>query len=234
MAVALAAAAVSADAMLLVHRMPTLAVTPPGSGDGAAYLLLASDSRERLSGRDRTRYADRTQADGERADLVLVLRRPAGGEPRLVSIPRDLFVGAAAGSPHRLGMALGDGPQAMVTSLCTDLGIGVDPTRSHHALDVLGQTAGRLDDPLTVQRALWSVGPRLRRDGGLGVVAAGSLARDLRAALHSGRLATVPVRQSATAVPVAFPTRDTDTALEPFRTRTCADRSPTPNTPHTG
>lgn len=308
MAVALAAAAVSADAMLLVHRMPTLAVTPPGSGDGTAYLLLASDSRERLSGRDRTRYADRTQSDGERADLVLVLRRPAGGQPRLVSIPRDLFVGATAGSPHRLGMALGDGPQAMVTSLCTDLGIGVDhvavldfrglidlvdtvgpvtvstpapmrdrrarlaipaagthhlggeqalawvrsrhpevlvggrwttpadadPTRSQHALDVLGQTAGRLDDPLTVQRALWSVGPRLRRDGGLGVVAAGSLARDLRAALHSGRLSTVPVRQSATAVPMAFPTRDTDTALEPFRTRTCADGSPTPNTPHTG
>ncbi|HEX5523485.1 MAG TPA: hypothetical protein VFX53_08550, partial [Pedococcus sp.] len=124
--VALALAAVSVDATLLVHRMPTLAVTPPGSGGGTAYLLLASDSRERLSGRDRRQYADRTQSEGERADLVLVLRRPAGGEPRLVSIPRDLFVGAAAGSPHRLGMALGDGPQAMVTSLCTDLGIGVD------------------------------------------------------------------------------------------------------------
>jgi hypothetical protein len=143
----------------------------------------------------------------------------------------------AAGT-HQLG---GEQALAWVRSRHPEVLVGgrwttpadADLTRSHHALDVLGQTAGLLDDPLTVQRALWSVGPRLRRDGGLGVVAAGSLARDLRAALHSGRLSTVPVRQSATAVPIAFPTRDTDTALEPFRTHTCADGSE-PNMPHTG
>src|SRR5699024_400742 len=40
--------------------------------------------------------------------------------------PRDLYVGRGRGTPHRLGLALEDGPQAMVDSLCRDVGVGVD------------------------------------------------------------------------------------------------------------
>ncbi len=121
-----AVSAVVGDGLLLVHRMPAISVDVPGSGDGATYLLLASDSRERLDGPDSRLYRDSAQATGERADLVLVLRVPKRGRPRLLSIPRDLYVGADRQKAHRLGLALHDGPQAIVDSMCQDLGIGVD------------------------------------------------------------------------------------------------------------
>jgi LCP family protein required for cell wall assembly len=286
---------VTGDAALLLHRAPRVPVTLPGSDDGTAYLLLGSDSRGRLPEADRARYADRHQASAERADLVMVLRTDEDGTARLLSIPRDLYVGAGSGRPHRLGLALADGPQAMVDSLCRDLGVGVDHvaildfrglvdlvdatggvtvttteplrdrrsglllpragtqaldgeqalawvrsrqpealrhgrwvpvtdadrTRTTHAVDVMRQAAGALDDPFAAQRAAWAVGPRVRRDGGLGALEGASLARHLRQALSAGRVSTVPVRQTTTTVPVAFPTAGTEAALEPFRSASC-------------
>lgn len=294
-AVGVAVAAVAADAAVLLRRSPTVTVTTPGSGEGTAYLLLASDSRERLDDGDRRRYADRMQATGERADLVMVLRRPEGGEPELVSLPRDLYVGSRANGRHRLGLALSRGPQAVVTALCGDLGIGVDhvavldfrglidlvdtvggvdvsttaptrddraglhldrpgphhldgqqalawvrsrhpqvlvdgrwaspahwdPTRTSHAVEVLGQVTERLDGPLAAHRVAWSAAPRVRRDTGLGVREAASLALDLRAALQSGRVRTVPARMTTTQVPLAFVTPETEEALRPLRSASC-------------
>ena len=118
--------AVGVDAWLLVHRVPTLAVSTPPTGAGTTYLVLASDSRERLSPADRDRYADRNQASGERADLVLVVDVPEHGEATAYSLPRDLYVGRERGRPHRLGLSLQDGAQAVVDSLCRDVGVGVD------------------------------------------------------------------------------------------------------------
>lgn len=297
-ALALLAAVVAADAALLLHRAPTVEVTTPGSGDGTAYLLLGSDSRERLPEADHARYADRHQASRERADLVMVLRAPDRGRAQLLSIPRDLYVGAGSGRPHRLGLALADGPQAMVDSLCRDLGVGVDHvavldfrglvdlvdatggvtvttreplrdnksglrlpragaqvmdgaqalawvrsrqpealregrwvpvadadrTRTAPAVEVLGQAADRLTDPVAAQRAAWAVAPRVRRDADLGVVEAAQLTVHLREALATDRVSTVPVRQTTTRVPVAFPTSGTEAALEPFRTGSCRAR----------
>jgi len=294
-AVGLIVAVVAADTSVLLHRSPTVEVDAPGSDDGTAYLLLASDSRARLTGSDARRYKDAAQAEGERADLVMVLRSPAAGDPQLLSIPRDLFVGATGTSPHRLGMALERGPQAMVDSLCDDLGIGVDhvavldfsglvdlvdaaggvtvrtdgptfdrraglqlrrggehrldghaalawvrsrdagvlvdgkwrrpsdfdPTRTTHAADVLGQTTRSLRNPARLQAAAWAVGPQTRRDDDLGLRGLAQLALDLRYAVASGRVHTVPVRLTRTAVPVAFPTTTTRAVLEPFRTSTC-------------
>jgi LCP family protein required for cell wall assembly len=152
-------AALVADAGLLARRSPTVEVSLPGAGDGTAYLLLGSDSRGRLPEADRARYADRAQATGERADLVLVLRTGGEGPPRLLSIPRDLYVGRAAGRPHRLGLALADGPQAMVDSLCRDVGIGVDHVAVldfRGLIDLVDATGGVVvttDAPLRDRRA---------------------------------------------------------------------------------
>jgi hypothetical protein len=96
-----------------------------------------------------------------------------------------------------------------------------DPTRTRHAVEVLGQAAGRLDSPLTAQRALWHAGPRVRRDEDLDLRGLAALALGLRSALESGRVSTVPVELTDTEVPVAFPTSGTDEALEPFRTPSC-------------
>lgn len=290
---------VVADGLVVTRRVPTVAVTAPGSDDGTTYLLAASDSRDRLATEDRQRYADRHQPAGERADLVLLLREDAAGRSTLYSVPRDLYVGQRRGSPHRLGLALQDGPQSLVDSLCQDLGIGVDhvlvvdmaalvqlvdvtsgvtvrvdrptrdvrarldlssagahhldgrgalawvrsrspqvlvdgrwtrdptadPTRTTHARDVLTQVADRLDDPVTVQRAAWSVGPRLRRDGDLGPLGMLALGRSLRDALAAGREVTVPARVRGTAVPFAFVTPATTRALEPLASDGCASET---------
>lgn len=291
--------AVVVDAVAVVHRVPTFSVTAPGSDVGTTYLLAASDSRERLAAEDRDRYADRHQPTGERADLVLLLRRDADGRSTLYSVPRDLYVGQGRGKPHRLGLALQDGPQALVDSLCRDLGVGVDhtllvdmdalvrlvdatggvsvrvdrptrdvraqldlatagehhvdgrgalawvrsrspqvlvdgrwvpdttadPTRSAHAKDVLAQVADRLDDPVTLHRAAWSVGPRLRRDDDLGPRGLATLGASLRDALDAGNEVTVPARVKGTAVPFAFVTPATTRALEPLVSDGCAPAS---------
>lgn len=123
---AVLAGLVATDVGVLVHRLPTFTVHVPTSGGSEVFLLLASDSRQRLGPADRQKYADPLQAQGERADLVYVLRTGGGHDPALLSVPRDLYVGSLTHDPHRLGMTLQLGPQAMVDSLCRDLGVGVD------------------------------------------------------------------------------------------------------------
>lgn len=293
LALVLVVALVVGDAILLVHRTPTVQVSPPGSDSGTTYMLVASDSRDRLSATDRRRYADAHQPRGERADLVLLLRAPRTGPARLYSLPRDLYVGEERGDPHRLGLALTDGVQGLVDSLCADVGVGVDhvvvadfaalidlvdvvggvpltvaaptrdrqaelalpagpqrldgrqalawvrsrhpevrqgatwvgdtaadPTRSTHAAQVLSGVSGALDDPLTVQRALWAAGPSLRRDSGLGLPQLVTLARHLRGAAAAG-VVTVPSRFTNTLVPFAFVTDETTVTLQPLRSRAC-------------
>ena len=281
------------DALVLSARVSRLQVSPSRSGGGTTYLLVASDSRERLDAADQRRYADANQPHGERADLVLLLRAPQDGPARLYSVPRDLYVGEERDAPHRLGLSLADGPQALVDSLCADVGVGVDhvvvadfaalvdlvdtvggvpvtlaaptrdrraqldllagpqrldgrqalawvrsrhpelkrggrwvadraadPTRSTHAAQVLGGVSAALDDPVTVQRALWAAGPSLRRDGGLRVPQILSLARALRGAAAAGVVA-VPARFEDTAVPFAFVTEETTAALRPLQSPGC-------------
>jgi len=287
------------DGFLVTRRVPTVALEAAGSQDGTTYLIAASDSRDRLGAEDRERYADRNQPHGERADLVLLLHRDAEGRSTLYSLPRDLYVGQRRGSPHRLGLALQDGPQSLVDSLCQDLGVGVDhvlvvdmaalvslvdiaggvtvrvarptrdvraeldlptageqhldghgalawvrsrspqvladgqwvpdraadPTRTSHAKEVLSQLVRRLDDPLTIQRAAWAVGPRLRRDDGLGTTGLVRLARSLQDALDDGSEVTVPARVRGTSVPFAFVTPETTRALQPLVSEGCVSAS---------
>ncbi len=122
----LAAAAVLLDVVALAHRVPTTEVTDTRHGAGTAYLLLGSDSRERLTGEDADRYADADQASGERADVVMLLLHPADEPAKVLLVPRDLYVRPAVGPAYRLGISLDEGPQALVDHLCDDLGIGVD------------------------------------------------------------------------------------------------------------
>jgi hypothetical protein len=87
---------------------------------------------------------------------------------------------------------------------------------------VLGQALAGLDDPVSVQRALWSAGPRVRRDDGLGPVGLFMLARDLRSALAGRRLTVLPARASTTEVPFAFPTAETRAVLDAWRSPRCS------------
>jgi LCP family protein required for cell wall assembly len=87
---------------------------------------LGSDSRAFItSAADRARYADPAQAEGERADLVALLRVPDAGPSRLLVIPRDLLL-TTGGSFRRLTTSLMSGPGNVATSLCAGLGVGTD------------------------------------------------------------------------------------------------------------
>jgi LCP family protein required for cell wall assembly len=99
--------------------------SPPG---GTTYLLVGSDSRAGItSAADRASFGDSSQSPGENADLVLLLRVPdSGGRPRLLSVPRDLFVFVRPTGLGRLGPTMRDGPQVLADSICRTLGIGVD------------------------------------------------------------------------------------------------------------
>ena len=47
-------AVLAANTAMLVSRVPTVSAKLPGSGAGSTVLLVASDSRERLTGQDRS------------------------------------------------------------------------------------------------------------------------------------------------------------------------------------
>lgn len=73
-----------------IDSTPDVADRPSG-GSGANYLLVGTDSREELSDAERNEFGTGT-AEGTRADTVMLLHVPSGGEPTLVSLPRDSYV----------------------------------------------------------------------------------------------------------------------------------------------
>ncbi len=103
-------------------------VALPGAGGGAVnYLLVGSDSRSFVEGSaDTDSFGSSTGVPGARADMIMVLHIPAAGAPVLLSVPRDLVVEFPNLGEHRVTLALTKGPQLLVDTLCTSLGIGID------------------------------------------------------------------------------------------------------------
>jgi LCP family protein required for cell wall assembly len=105
-------------------------VSVPPSGDGLdVFLLVGSDSRDALD--DTEGFGD---FEGHRADVVMVLLRPRGGEDAAVlSLPRDLWVeNRCTGSQHRLNDALEgcgllmNGATALTVTVEDLIGVPVD------------------------------------------------------------------------------------------------------------
>lgn len=75
----------------------------PADVRGETWLLVGSDSREGLSAEERRRLATGS-APGRRTDTILLLHVPSGGNPTLVSLPRDSYLPvpaySAAGRTH--------------------------------------------------------------------------------------------------------------------------------------
>lgn len=119
-------------ALITWNRIDRVDVDLAGSpSGGTTYLLVGSDSRAGVSSvADRASFGDPSQVPGERADLVLLLRVPDDGPPRVLAVPRDLLVRTTPIGLGRLATTLNDGPQVLVDSLCRTLGIGVD----HYAM----------------------------------------------------------------------------------------------------
>lgn len=98
------------------------------------YLLVGSDSREGVAGTELDVAGVGTTADvqGQRADVIMILRREADGGLVLTSLPRDLWVPiAGTGGSDRINAAYGSGPERLVDTITAALGIPI-----HHYLEV--------------------------------------------------------------------------------------------------
>jgi polyisoprenyl-teichoic acid--peptidoglycan teichoic acid transferase len=98
------------------------------------YLLVGSDSREGVAGSEIDLPEVGTTADvqGQRADVIMILRREADGGLALLSLPRDLWVPiAGTGGSDRINAAYGAGPERLVRTISASLGVPI-----HHYLEV--------------------------------------------------------------------------------------------------
>ncbi|MGD9703347.1 MAG: LCP family protein [Acidimicrobiia bacterium] len=127
-----------------IPRIDSLAGVLSPAGPIENYLLVGSDSR---AGADPTDpdfggIGDESQTGGKRSDTIMVLRYDRGtGDVALVSLPRDLWVEIAGGGSNRINAAYAQGPEVLVATVQTALGIPV-----HHYVEVDFQGFKRLVD----------------------------------------------------------------------------------------
>lgn len=95
-------------------------------GSGTNFLIVGTDSRDGIDESMGTAgaFLEGTVA-GTRADTIMVLRT-GDGDPRSLSIPRDLWVNdPVSGQPGRINSTLAHGPEALIASV-QQLGIPVN------------------------------------------------------------------------------------------------------------
>jgi LCP family protein required for cell wall assembly len=97
-------------------------------GSGTNYLIVGSDSREGVdpNGANAGAILGEGAPDGQRSDTMLVMR-VEGGESKLLSIPRDLWVRIAeTDSSSRINTAYRGGPGRLVKTVQASLGVPVN------------------------------------------------------------------------------------------------------------
>ncbi|MEA3217137.1 MAG: hypothetical protein QOJ19_3293 [Acidimicrobiia bacterium] len=101
------------------------------AGGPENYLLVGSDSRASVDPReqDAGAFLGGETAAGKRSDTVIVARvDPKSQQIALLSIPRDLYlpIGSATGEKDRINTAYADGPQVLIDTITSSLGIPVN------------------------------------------------------------------------------------------------------------
>ena len=93
-----------------------------GSPTGTNYLVVGTDSREGVD----PNLPNLGSFSGERTDTIAVMR-VEGDTVSLLAIPRDLYVPLSTGTTNRINAAfVFGGPAALVATVQTQLGIGID------------------------------------------------------------------------------------------------------------
>jgi LCP family protein required for cell wall assembly len=99
-------------------------------GQPVNFLVVGSDSRENIDpdDPDAGAFLDTDEEfGGHRADTMIVARiDPEAGTVALLSIPRDLYIVLPSGGKDRINTAYGDGPQALVDAIQTNLDIPIN------------------------------------------------------------------------------------------------------------
>jgi LCP family protein required for cell wall assembly len=98
----------------------------PSDQPGTTYLLLGSDSRSGMTKAEQKKYG--TGHDpGSRTDSIMLVYRPPGGDPALISIPRDSYVDIPGHGKNKINAAYSiGGPKLMTKTVEADTGIRVD------------------------------------------------------------------------------------------------------------
>ena len=112
-----------------VHRVDAMpaAGNRPTAGSGTNYVLVGSDSRVGLTKAQRKELATGT-AVGQRTDSIMLVHLPAGGgEPTLVSLPRDSYVPIPGHGSNKINASYSiGGPRLLIGTIEQVSGLHVD------------------------------------------------------------------------------------------------------------
>ena len=112
-----------------IHKTKLHSLAAKHGGNSAAFtmLIVGSDSRAALTGPDNQQFGGAANVGGQRSDTILVARVvPATKQIMLMSIPRDLWVNIPGQGMQRINTAFGSGPDLLVKTIETDLGIPIN------------------------------------------------------------------------------------------------------------
>ncbi len=98
----------------------------PANQPGQTFLLVGSDSREGLSKAERKKLGTGS-TKGQRTDTVMIVYSPPGGQPVLISLPRDSFLPIPDNGSNKINAAYAiGGPQLLVATVEQNTGLRVD------------------------------------------------------------------------------------------------------------
>ena len=98
----------------------------PEAGSGTNWLIVGSDSREGLSD-EQVKELKVGRAGGRRTDTIILLHKPASGDPTLVSLPRDSWVPIPGRGRGKLNAAYAyGGASLLVRTVETVTGLRID------------------------------------------------------------------------------------------------------------
>ena len=98
----------------------------PADQPGTTVLLVGSDSREGLTRAERKRLGTGS-SEGQRTDTIMMLSIPPGGEPALISIPRDSYVPIPDNGTNKINAAYAfGGPELLVQTVEQNTGVRID------------------------------------------------------------------------------------------------------------
>ena len=106
-----------------------LKVAPAGAPFNV--LLIGSDSRANVSGKDQNAYGNTSTAGGQRSDVIKIAHVvPATGQVSILSIPRDTVVKVAGdtrqiGTYNRINSTYNTGPDQLVQTIESNFGISI-------------------------------------------------------------------------------------------------------------
>jgi LCP family protein required for cell wall assembly len=105
----------------------------PTPGSGTNWLIAGSDSRQGLTKAQERKYATGFDISGGRSDTIMILHLPAGGgQPMLISIPRDSYVDIPGYGMNKINAAYDfGGPRLLAKTVQDSTGLYIN-----HFMDI--------------------------------------------------------------------------------------------------